>query len=75
MVQWLRLGASTAWGAGSVLVRELRSHKPRSTARKRKEKNRFMTNLSLILTSRKFSNSIYSNQVTTWFALIDCVCV
>ena len=40
MVQWLGLGAFTAVAQIQSLVRELRSHKPRGSAKKKKKKKK-----------------------------------
>ena len=39
VVQWLALPASTDRGVGSILVKELRSHKPQGRAKKKKARD------------------------------------
>ena len=77
VVQWLRLGASMAGGTGSVPGRGTKIPQTMKHSQKKEEnkKKRFVTEFRFILTSRKFSDSISSNQITAWFALIDCVFV
>ena len=66
MVQWLRLGASMAGGTGSVPGRGTKIPQTMKHSQKKEEnkKKRFVTEFRFILTSRKFSDSISSNQIT-----------
>ena len=65
MVQWLRLGASMAGVQCSVPGRGTKIPQTMQHSQKKEEKKkRFVTELRFILTSRKFSDSISSNQIT-----------